>query len=302
MPSPIAWALTTKFDIGLDVNQPLAMAEPTVVLGRRVGPFEGRLDADLIQRYAAVTDDPSALSRSGRAVPPAAIVTQIWDAQSEGRRDLVSDDFEISAVGGVHGEHDIVLHRPIEPGEPLRIWVEGHGARQAGRNALVTLRYTALDHHDSVVAEQWWTTVYLGAVCEAVGDPPPDHAFPPAARDRPTGIYAVTVDDDMPRRYAEVSGDWSPHHFDAEAARRSGVERPFLHGLCTMALCAQGAVEMIAGGDPSLVRRIAVRFSSPTMLGEELQLRVYDAGGRVHAFEADCAGATVIAHGRVELR
>ena len=278
------------------------MVEPTLVLGRRVGPFEGRLDADLIRRYAAVTNDPSTLSRSGSAVPPTAIVTQIWDAQSEGRGDLVSADFQRSAIGGVHGEHDIVLHRPIEPGEPLRIWVEGHGARQAGRNSLVTLRYTALDQHDLVVAEQWWTTVYIGVDCQALGDPPPDHAFPPAARDRLIGTYSVMVDDDMPRRYAEVSGDWSPHHFDPEAARRTGFERPFLHGLCTMALCAQGAVEMVAGGDPSLVRRIAVRFATPTMLGEELQLRVYDAGGPVHAFEADCAGATVITHGRIELR
>ena len=291
-----------EVDVGLDVKQSVAMVEPIVVLARRVGPFEGRLDPDLIRRYARATNDPSTVSLSGSAVPPVAIVTQMWDAQSEGRRELVSADFQRSAVGGVHGEHDIVLYRPIEPGEPLRIWVEGHGTRQAGRNALVTLRYTALDHHDRVVAEQWWTTVYIGAVCGALGDPPPEHAFPPAARDRLIGTRSVAVDGDMPRRYAEVSGDWSPHHFDPEAARRSGFERPFLHGLCTMALCAQGAVDVVADGDPSLVRRIAVRFAAPTMLGEELQLRVYDAGERVQAFEADCSGVTVITHGRIELR
>jgi len=63
----------------------------------------------------------------------------------------------------VHGEHDIVVHRPVQVGERLRTWVEGHGARPAGGNALVTLRYLTLDERDEIVAEQWWTTVWLGA-------------------------------------------------------------------------------------------------------------------------------------------
>ena len=78
----------------------------------------------------------------------------------------------------------------------------------------------------------------------------------------------------MARRYAAVSGDWSAHHFDAAAARRSGSERPFLHGLCTMALSAQGVVSLVADGDPTTVRRIAVRFASPSFVGEDVELHV----------------------------
>jgi len=250
-----------------------------------VGPFEARIDADLVRGYGAV-----------------AIATQIWDAQNEGRAALTPREVQTNATGGVHGEHDIVLHRPIDPGEPLRIWVEGHGARPAGRNSLVTLRYTALDATDAVVAEQWWTTVYLGVTCDPAGEPAPDHAFPDDARSRPIGTYTADVDVDMPRRYAQVSGDWSEHHFDVDAARRSGFDRPFLHGLCTMALCAHGVAQVVAGDDPERVRRIAVRFATPTFLGEGLDVRLYDAGRVGYAFEADSAGATVITHGRAELR
>jgi acyl dehydratase len=272
-----------------------------VVLGAPVGPFPGRLDADLLRRYAAATD-PSPGVVAGAAVPPVALVTQVWDAQNEARGALVPEELQRSATGGVHGEHDVVLHRPLVPGEPLRTWVEGHGARPARRNALVTLRYRTLDVDDVLVAEQWWTTVYLGATCDAVGDPPPDHAFPDGARIRPLGTYAADIDEGMARRYAEASGDWSPHHFDVAAARRSGVDRPFLHGLCTMALCAQAVVELVAGGDPDRVRRVAVRFAAPTLLGERLDVRLYDAGPLGVAFEADAAGAAVITHGRAELR
>ncbi|HEY8525278.1 MAG TPA: MaoC/PaaZ C-terminal domain-containing protein [Acidimicrobiales bacterium] len=272
-----------------------------MTVGVRRGPFPARLGADLLRRYATATRDPSAAVRTGAVVPPVAIVTQIWEAQNAGRDAAVPAELQRAAAGGVHGEHDVVLHRPIEPGEPLRIWVEAHGSRPAGRNSLVTLRYTAVDARDDVVAEQWWTTVYLGVTCAAVGLRAPDHAFPEEARERPLGTWTTLVDRGMARRYAEVSGDWSGHHFDAAAARRSGADRVFLHGLCTMALCAQGVVQVVADGDPARVRRVAVRFAAPTYLGERLQVRLYDAGRLGCAFEAECAGATVITHGRAEL-
>jgi hypothetical protein len=184
----------------------------------------------------------------------------------------------------------------------LRIWVDGWGARPAGRNSRVTLRYVAFDALERLVAQQWWTTVFFDVSCQAVGGDPPDHAFPDAARDHPLGTCIVEVDEGMARDYAGVSGDWSAHHFDLEAARRSGQSRLFLHGLCTMALCARGVVQLAADGDPERVRRIAVRFSAPTFLGEQLEVRVYDAGPLGYAFEADSAGSCVISHGRAQLR
>ena len=113
------------------------------------------------------------------------------------------------------------------------------------------------------------------------------------------------VDVDAATRYAEVSNDWSAHHFELDAARKAGVDYLFAHGLCTMAMCTQAAVGLVAGGDPSRVRRVAVRFASPTRLGEDLTVDVYDAsasaGPGVFAFEATCAGAAVVKHGRIEL-
>ena len=58
---------------------------------------------------------------------------------------------------------------------------------------------------------------------------------------------------------------------------RPGVDYLFAHGLCTMAMCTQAAVGLVADGDPSRVRRVAVRFASPTRLDEDLTVDVYDA-------------------------
>jgi len=273
-----------------------------VVLGRRVGPFEGRIDRDLVERYAAATGDSTPSVRSGRTVPITALVTQIWEAQTDGREALVPADFQRAATGGVHGEHDIVLHRRLVVGEPLHTYVEGHGARAAGRNSAVTLRYVTVDSREEVVAEQWWTTIYLGTTCDPVGASAPDHGFPDAARESPIGTVSFDADESMAHRYAAVTGDWSAHHFELEAARRSGFDRVFLHGLCTMGLCAQAVVALAGAGEPDRVGRLAVRFASPTFLGERVDVHVFDAGQGVVAFEAECAGARVITHGRAELR
>src|SRR5207302_11488179 len=128
---------------------------------------------------------------TGAAVPPVAIVTQIWDAQDAGRAAAVAEEVQTSASGGMHGEHDVVLHRPIIPGELLQTWVEGYASRPAGRNALVTLRYSTFDEHEALVAEQWWTTVYLNTTCAVAGPRIPDHTFPEEARQRPAGTYTV---------------------------------------------------------------------------------------------------------------
>lgn len=273
-------------------------SEPALI----VGPFDGRIDAELVRRYGEATADPSPAVRAGTAVPPVAVVTQIWHAQEAARLALVPPDVQRAAAAGVHGEHDIVLHRPVVVGELLHTSVDRWGTRPAGRNAAVTLRYVTRDAGGDVVAEQWWTTVYLGTSCEPSGAHPPDHAFPGAARDRPAGSLTVEVDDAMPRRYAAVSGDWSAHHFDVDAARRSGSDRPFLHGLCTMALCARAVVEQAAGGLHERVRRVAVRFAAPMPVGERLVVDLFDAGRGGIAFEATCGGLAVVTHGRAELR
>lgn len=250
-----------------------------------IGPFDTTIEPAVAEEYGAL-----------------AIVTQIFEAEGATRGALVPDTIKQSATGGVHGEHDVVLHRPIAPGEPLRTWGTSHGMRPAGRNSLLTLRYETRDASDAVVAEQWWTTVWLGTTCEPAGEPAPEHAFPDDARDRQVGEHRVKVDTDMARRYAAVSGDWSPHHFDLDAAKRTGFDRLFLHGLCTMTLCAAGMVDLVAGGDADRVRRVAVRFATPTFLGDELTVRIYDAGPLGYAFEADAGGAAVVTHGRAELR
>ena len=156
--------------------------------------------------------------------------------------------------------------------------------RNTRAGARVVLHMEQYGADGALAAEHWWTIFFPG--CDEladVGPEPPDHTFPEAARDHLVGSVTQHVAADIATRYAEVSNDWSAHHFDLESAREAGVDYVFAHGLCTMAMCTQAAVGMVAGGDPSRVRRVAVRFASPTRLDADLTVDVYDASASPRA-------------------
>ncbi|MDT5080649.1 MAG: hypothetical protein QOJ80_5286 [Mycobacterium sp.] len=138
-----------------------------------------------------------------------------------------------------------------------------------------------------------WTASPTSGPC------PPNTASP--SRHSKTHAALQHVAEDTARRYAEVSGDWSAHHFDIDVARSAGFDFLFAHGLCTMAMCTHRVLDVIGVGDPGRVRRVAVRFASPTRLGGDLTVRAYGAGEGVIAFDAACADVTVVTNGRLEL-
>jgi len=272
-----------------------------VDLGSRHGPFASTLDPATIARYAAAVGETDPTLLAGAAVPPTYPVILVFDALHAANRAIPRAVFE-SGRSGVHGEHDIVLHRPLVPGESLGTWSEPWAVRTTRAGTRVVLHLEQFDEPGELVVEQWWTIFFAGSdVLADTGPEPPDHTFPDTARAHPVVSVTRHVDADQPTRYAEVSGDWSPHHFELDAARASGFDYLFAHGLCTMAMCTQAVIAEVAGGDPARVRRVAVRFASPTRLDEDVTVDVFEVDPQTFAFEATCAEATVIKHGRLEL-
>ena len=268
----------------------------------RTGPFEAELSAQLIREFAAATRDDNSRYLAGEAVPPTLLSTLIYQAQAASMSELLDPDVLAAARSGVHGQHEILLHRPLRVGERLTSFVEPFSIRPARANLRVTFRHPSFDEAGELVAEQWWTTVLLGTSAEPEGPELADHSFPELDRTSPLASDTVAIDAEMVQRYAEVSGDFSAHHFDLEAARLSGMEDVFLHGLCTMALYARAAVRTVAEGDPARVRRFAVRFAQPAFLSRDLEVRLFGLDDGRFALEASCANAPVIRNGLVEPR
>ena len=285
----------------LRLVQWLTVPSESLHAGDRVGPFELPVDPDSIRQFAEATLDDSHEIRHGRTVPPALVATRVYRAQLAAITELVPLDIFSAARSGVHGQHELLLHRPISADEKLHTFSETHSARPSEANLRVTLHHSTFDDREDLVAEQWWTTVLLGTTAEPTGPAPPDYSFSSSEGVTPVAEDVVRIDEVMARRYAQVSGDYNDHHFSAEAARRSGYEAPFLHGLCTMALCARAATGTVANGDPRRIRRIAVRFVAPAFLGHDLRVQIYQRADGNFALEAGCGGTVVIKNGLVQL-
>lgn len=268
----------------------------------RHGPFPGRLAAGRIAAYVAATGDETAAVLTGEAVPAVFPVVLAFRAQQAANGDVPAAAWQ-QARGGVHGEHDIVLHRRLSPDESLDTWSEISAVRTTRAGAAVVLHIQQIDAHGAVAVEHWWTTVLLGLPAMAdLGSMPDGHRLPVSARSSPIGSSTHHIDEDLATRYAEVSGDWSAHHFDVNAARATGFDFLFTHGLCTMAICTHRVLALVGVSDPGQVRRVAVRFASPTPLGADLTVNAFRINEQSFAFEVACGRAAVITHGRLELR
>jgi acyl dehydratase len=104
----------------------------------------------------------------------------------------------------------------------------------------------------------------------------------------------------MPAAYAAASVDHNPIHLDDAVARMVGLPGVINHGLGTLSLVTGGLVEHLAGGDPTRVRRLAVRFTDVVLPGSDVVTTTWRAG---HGFDFDTTrpdGKTVIT-GTVEV-
>jgi acyl dehydratase len=273
-----------------------------VLAPARHGPSPGTLSPETIAAYAAATGDRTAAVLDGSAVPAVFPVVLIFAPLEAARADVPEAVWQ-RVRGGVHGEHDIVMHRPLVPGEPLETssWISAVRTSRAGTQIVVQFEQVGAD--GGVAVEQWWTMVLLGLHGVAdLGTMSVEHRFPDEARSRSLGSASQHIDNDVAHRYAEVSGDWAAHHFDIEVARAAGFDFVFTHGLCTMAIATHLLLGVLDVDDPAKVRRVAVRFASPTPLDSELTVNAFGINDNSFAFEAVANGTTTITHGRLELR
>jgi len=109
----------------------------------------------------------------------------------------------------------------------------------------------------------------------------------------PDVVVGATIAANQAQLY-RLSGDYNPLHIDPEAARFGGFDAPILHGLCTYGHCGHLLLGALCGGDATRFASLRLRFSSPVIPGETLQLRAWhDGPGRV-VFDGRVGERTVV--------
>jgi acyl dehydratase len=276
-----------------------------VALNEPAGPLVAYCDPDEMAAFALAVNDANPLYMDGSATPPTyAVVPALPAMMALGP---LPPTAIVGAKGGVHGTHDLYIHKPIAAGTHLYSTSERCTVTATGAGMNVVTRITSRDEMGDVVVEQYWSSFMMGEVSGGSrGEAVADHTFPEEARARLIGTVSQRTTRDQTFRYAGASGDRSAMHVNDDVARTMGFPRKFNQGLCTLGVATGGLVQLTADGDPRRVHRIAVRFAAPAFPGDDIEVSAYEIGGgdgglRCYAFEAVSAGRTVLRHGRVEV-
>ncbi|MGQ0548536.1 MAG: MaoC/PaaZ C-terminal domain-containing protein [Armatimonadota bacterium] len=257
-------------------------------LGAWSREYEFTIEADHLRAYAAATNDEGPVYAAGRLAPPVYAYVPSIEAVSAAMDLAVPRE---DRRWGLHGKQDIVFHEAIVAGMVLRTRATPVGVHRKASGTALVIKTETRDQSGRLVNEQYGTAFFPGVRDgSSGGDVAPDHRFPQDARK--TDAFARVVAGialDQAYRYAEASGDRSPIHLDADFARSVGLPGIILHGMCTMAMTGRAVVETACAGDPTRLKRLAVRFSHPVLPGQEITTHIWTAGARdghaLYAFE-----------------
>jgi acyl dehydratase len=267
------------------------------VVGKTYGRSTHEITANAIERYALATNDDNEHYRGADVV--ASPVFPVVPAFASFMDAAMDPELGADLLRLVHGAEEHIIHKPLRPGDTVTVTpvLESVETKETGET--FTVLATERDEAGEVAAEVRGTMFIRGS-----GDRRRAAAAAAAGEDVGDIIYEETtkVDDDQTYRYADASGDHNPIHLDADTARAAGLPGIILHGMCTMAIATKAAVNGPAGGDPTRVKRVAVRFSRPVLPGQELTTRIWRKLKGSYGFETyNPDGKPVIRSGRLEI-
>ncbi len=187
---------------------------------------------------------------------------------------LFDPDLHVDMMRLVHGDQDMTFEKPVKPGDVITSTSRIVDIVEKTSGEIVTVGITAKNQDGDVVLEAKSGLFVRGPrKKENVEAERKERDAEEAAWTSAPAAWTETetVAADQSKRYAEASGDRNPIHLEEDVAKMAGLPGVILHGLCTMAFVHNACVRR-AGGDPMKIRRLAVRFARPVLMGDVLTI------------------------------
>jgi acyl dehydratase len=282
------------------------MAMNRELIGRRYAASSYEIKEEAMLKYALATNetnprllDPGA--DEGLIASP--VFPVVYHAKVLGKP--ISDpDLNIDFRRALHGEQDMILHRPLRVGDIISTTPSIEDIRDKGTGETIAIRLRSVNQSDELVEETLFTLFVRGkAKAEAAKEGPGKKSPASAPRtDDPVATIEQQLDADQTFRYSDASGDTVKIHLDPEVAKKAGFPGIIGHGLCTLAFISRAVIDGVGGGVPERLKRLAVRFALPVIPGEIITTRIWPETGAAdgeYAFETrDPRARLVITDGR----
>ena len=209
------------------------------------------------------------------------------------------DGIDVNFALVLHGEQDLVLHRPIPVNGSIESRVRVSDLYDKGKAGLVVLEVESSDDEGPLFTSRFSIFArgeggFGGESGPKAGNEAPERA-PDAVVESPTMAHQALL--------YRLSGDKNPLHADPEFAAIAGFDIPILHGLCTYGAACKAVVDEMLDGDVTKVARYQVRFSGVVFPGETIVTSMWSQGDRIVLTAATKErGDTVLSNAAVWLR
>ena len=187
---------------------------------------------------------------------------------------LFDSDLQVDMMRLVHGDQDMTFVRPVKPGDVITSTSRIVEIVEKTSGEIIAIGITAKNQRGETVLEAKSGLFVRGArKKENVDAERKEKDAEEAAWESAPAAWksTETVAADQSVRYAEASGDRNPIHVDPDVAKMAGLPDIILHGLCTMAFVHNACVKKL-GGDAMKLKRLAVRFNRPVLMGDVLTI------------------------------
>jgi acyl dehydratase len=206
---------------------------------------------------------------------------------------------DINFMMVLHGEQDLVIHRPIPVSGAVENKRRVAEIWDKGKAALIVMETVSSDKDGPLFTNRF------GIFARGEGGFGGESG-PPAANKAPERGPDVTVESrTMPNQALiyRLCGDKNPLHADPEFAAMGGFDKPILHGLSSFGVVCKAVVDNVLDGDVTKVARYQVRFAGVVLPGETIVTTVWREGDRLLlAAKTKERDTPVVSNAAMELR
>ncbi|UCH22625.1 MAG: SDR family NAD(P)-dependent oxidoreductase [Deltaproteobacteria bacterium] len=183
----------------------------------------------------------------------------------------------VNLAGILHGEQELIFHRPIPPEGKLSTEGKITNIYDKGKEKGALIIAKCETFHSN--GQKLFTSI--GTVFSRLdggfgGEDAPKKEVNFPQRD-PDFVIESTPFEDQPLIF-RLSGDTFQLHVDAEFAKMAGFEKPIMHGLCTHGFACRSLIQSLIPGEPEKARRLACRFTKPLYPGVPIKTLIWKTG------------------------
>ncbi len=187
----------------------------------------------------------------------------------------LADQIIHSTVAPLHMEHEIIMHRPIDPIKGTLVFqdvITDVYDRGEGKGAVIKTKVDVHDEAGNLLCTNTSSTLFQeGGGFGGKAMPKNTVKIPDREPDMVEDDYISPVQNVLYR----LTGDTNLVHVDPDFAKERGFDRVFMQGLCSFGFACRMAIKHIIPGEPERMTRLTAQMRSILYMDTPIQLQLW---------------------------